>query len=107
MLKNKIIFCFSANAAFLALQAAQHIGTEAELNQTQETVAQLMATLVGLRGQGYVVGVGERSPEQPYHRGRYILFKTCSFLALFWERRKFFCNLNFSWPCTYHINTPL
>ena len=63
-------YVVTANAAFLALHASRKFGSADEKNQTQKYAEELMATLVGVRGQGYVVGVGNNSPKQPHHWGR-------------------------------------
>ena len=61
---------FSVNAAFLAVYAARNQGSEEEQRLSQQYAEELMETLVGVRGQGYVVGVGRNSPKQVHHQGR-------------------------------------
>lgn len=67
---SEIFFYVLANAAFLALQAAEVNGTFPVMNRTRTVVENQMEKLVGVSGQGYVVGVGRKNPKRAYHRGR-------------------------------------
>lgn len=64
-------FIFTANAAFLALQASE-VAPEDEVNKYITFARDQLNILLGEAGTGFVVGVGPNAPTRPHHRGRWV-----------------------------------